>query len=125
MEALLSDEELSKAMLQSNHERADCKLEFIQDGVVLSNHTLFAIDPNTLELILCSDEIELCNAVDTRVKKHKLLLFYYLISNLPKKYRSVVNVINLFVVVVCVLISFCNNKLQFFVTLEETLTLFS
>ena len=34
----------------------------------------------------------------TRVKKHKLLLFYYLVSILPKKYCSVLDVINLFAV---------------------------
>ena len=85
--------------MQSNRKRADSKLKFLQDGVALSNHPLFAIDRNTLELILYSDEIELCNAVGTRVKKHKLLLFYYLVSNLPKKYCSVLDAINLFAVV--------------------------
>lgn len=35
----------------------------------------------------------------TRVKKHKFLLLYYLVSNLPKKYRSVLDAINLFTVV--------------------------
>ena len=34
----------------------------------------------------------------TRVKKHRLLLFYYLVSNLPKKYCSVLDAINLFAV---------------------------
>ena len=34
----------------------------------------------------------------TRVEKHKLLLFYYLVSNLPKKYCSVLDAINLFAV---------------------------
>ena len=95
----MSDKELRKALLQSNYNRSDSKLEFLQDGVVLSNHPLFAIDGNTLGLILYSDEIERCNAVGTRVKKHKLLLFYYLVSNLPKKYCSVLDAINLFAVV--------------------------
>ena len=99
LEALLSDKELRKALLQSNCKWADSKLESLQDGVALSNHPLFAIDRNTLELILYSDEIELCNTVGTRVKKHKLLLFYYLVSNLPKKYCSVLDAINLFTVV--------------------------
>ena len=73
--------------------------EFIQDGVVLSNHPLFIGDPHTLEPILYSDEIEICNAVGTRVKKHKILLFYYLLSNLPKKFRSAIDAINLYAVV--------------------------
>ena len=52
-----------------------------------------------MELILYSDQIELCNAVGTKRKEHKLLLFYYLVSYLPKKYRSVLDTINLFAVV--------------------------
>ena len=97
--AILSNDRLKEALLQSNCKRTDGKFEFIQDGLVLSNHPLFATDPHTLELILYSDEIEICNAIGTRVKKHKLLMFYYLLSNLPKKYRSVVDVINLYAVV--------------------------
>ena len=99
LEALLSDKKLRKVLLQSNCQRADSKLEFLQDGVAFSNHPLFAIDRNTVELILYSDQIELCNAVGTRGKEHKLLLFYYLVSYLPKKYRSVLDTINLFAVV--------------------------
>ena len=95
----MSDKELRKALLQSNYNRSDTKLEFLQDGVVLSYHPLFVIDGNTLGLILYSDEIERCNAVGTRVKKHKLLLFYYLVSNFPTKYCSVLDAINLFAVV--------------------------
>ena len=41
---ILSDKELRKALLQSNCKRADSKLEFLQDGVALSNHPLFATD---------------------------------------------------------------------------------
>lgn len=95
----MSNEKLRETLLQSACKRTDGKLEFLQDGVVLSHHPLFAGDGHTLELILYSDEIELCNAIGTRVKKHKLLMFYYLISNLPKKYRSVLDMINLFAVV--------------------------
>ncbi|XP_068756185.1 uncharacterized protein [Montipora capricornis] len=97
--AILSNDQLKEPLLHSNCKRTDGKFEFIQDGVVLSNHPLFKIDSHTLELILYSDEIQICNAVGTRVKKHKLLMFYYLLSNLPGKYRSVVDAINLYAVV--------------------------
>lgn len=87
-------------MPQSTCKRTDGKFEFIQDGVVLSNHLQFIADPHTVELMLYSDEIEICNAVGTRVKKKlKILMFYYLLSNLPKKFRSAVDAINLFAVV--------------------------
>lgn len=86
-------------MPQSTCKCTDGKFEFIQDGVVLSNHLQFIADPHTVELILYSDEIEICNAVGTREKKLKILMFYYLLSNLPKKFRSAVDAINLFAVV--------------------------
>ena len=50
--AILSNDQLKEALLHSNCKRTDGKFEFIQDGVVLSNHPLFKIDPHTLELIL-------------------------------------------------------------------------
>ena len=97
--AILSNDQLEEALLHSSCKCIDGKFKFMQDGAVLSNHPLFTTDPHTLELILYSDEIEICNAVGTRVKKHKLLMFYYLLSNLPKKYRSTVDAINYYAVV--------------------------
>ena len=61
----MSNEKLRETLLQSACKRTDGKLEFLQDGVVLSHHPLFAGDGHTLELILYSDEIELCNAIGT------------------------------------------------------------
>lgn len=54
---------------------------------------------STVEIILYSDQIKLCNALGTRVKKLMLLVFYYIIGNLPKIYQSVLNAINLYAVV--------------------------
>ena len=43
--------------------------------------------------------MELFNAVGTRVKKHELLMFYYVIGNLPKVYHSALHAINLYAVI--------------------------
>lgn len=97
---MLSNEPLRKTLLEAKCKHAHGKFEYIQDGAVLSSHPLFASSGiSTLEIILYSDEIELCNAIGTRVKQFKLLLFYYIIGNLPKIYRSVLNAINLYAVV--------------------------
>lgn len=97
---MLSNEPLRKTLLEAKYKHAHGKFEYIQDGAVLSSHPLFASSGiSTLEIILYSDEIELCNAIGTRVKQFKLLLFYYIIGNLPKIYRSVLNAINLYAVV--------------------------
>ena len=96
---MLSNDELRKTLLEGKCKNSHGKFEYIQDGAVLSNHPLFSSDgTNTLQIILYSDEIELCNAVGTRVKKFKLLMFYYMIGKLPKIYRSVLSAINLYAV---------------------------
>ena len=86
--AVLSNDLLREILLEAKCKHGYDKFEFIQDGAVLSNHPLFASNrTHTLEIILYSDEIELCDAVGTRVKKFKLLMFYYVIGNLPKMYQ--------------------------------------
>lgn len=86
---MLSNDELRKTLLEAKCKNAHGKFEYIQDGAVLSNHPLFLSDgTNTLQI----------NAVGTRVKKFKLLMFYYIIGNLPKICRSVLSAINLYAV---------------------------
>lgn len=97
---MLSNDLLRKTLWEAKCKRSYGNFEFIWDGAVLSNHPLFSSNrTDMLEIILYSDEIELCNAVGTRVKKFKLLMFYYVISNLPKMYWSVLKSINLYAVV--------------------------
>ena len=58
------------------------------DGDIFKSHPLFLKFPTVLQLILYTDEIELCNPLGSRAKKNKLLLIYYTLGNINPKYRS-------------------------------------
>ena len=42
------------------------------DGKCFCEHPLFSVDPVALQLILYYDELELCNPLGSRRKKHKI-----------------------------------------------------
>ena len=94
--------------------RNDCGLlnDFC-DGSTYSKHPLFSV---TLEIMIYYDDVEVCNPLGSRSKKHKLgkmnklcssvgntgvtclTLFYYILGNIPPKYRSSTRAIQLLVV---------------------------
>ncbi|KAL7392183.1 hypothetical protein ABVT39_020582 [Epinephelus coioides] len=68
-----------------------CKDGFFHDfidGDIFKSHPLFLKVPTALQLILYTDEIELCNPLGSRANKNKLLLIYYTLGNINPKYRS-------------------------------------
>ena len=58
--------------------RSDGQLNDFCDGTRYSNHELFSQDPYALQIIAYYDELEVCNPLGSRVKKHKLELCYIL-----------------------------------------------
>lgn len=60
----------------------------IIDGELMQSHPLFSSNPSALQIILYSDEIEICNPLGSHASKNKLLMFYYTLGNINPKYRS-------------------------------------
>ncbi len=60
----------------------------IVDGSLLKSHPLFSEIPNALQIVLYTDEIEICNPLGPFASKNKLLMVYYTIANMNPKYRS-------------------------------------
>lgn len=58
------------------------------DGDIYKSHPLFSVRPNALQLIIYTDEIELCNPPGSRASKNKLLMVYYTLGNINPKQRS-------------------------------------
>lgn len=58
------------------------------DGKLMQSHPLFSSRPSALQIILYSDEIEICNPLGSHTSKNKLLMFYYTLGNINPKYRS-------------------------------------
>lgn len=74
-----------------NKGQESCKEGFFYDftdGDIFKSHPLFLKVSTALQLILYTDEIELCNPLGSRANKNKLLLIYYTLGNTNPKYRS-------------------------------------
>lgn len=56
---------------------------------------MFSGKDNTLEIIVYHDEAEICNPIGSKVKKHKVVFFYYTFGNLAEIYRSKLESISL------------------------------
>ena len=67
----------------------------IVDGSLFNTHPLFSMRPSALQLILYSDEIELCNPLGPHISGNKLLMFYYTIGNIDPKFRLKIGSIRL------------------------------
>lgn len=67
----------------------------IVDGSLFKTHELFSINPTALQLILYSDEIEICNPLGAHASVNKLLMFYYTLGNIDPKFRSKLSAIRL------------------------------
>lgn len=67
------------------------------DGTVVQSHELFSVDPQSLEIILYYDDVEVTNEHTKR--KHKLAMFYFQLANLYPEYRSKLKSINLVAIV--------------------------
>jgi hypothetical protein len=66
---------------------------------------IFSKDHTALQIILYYDELEVCNPLGSRRKKHKLGAFYFNIGNISPKYRSTIGSIKLLALVKSSLIS--------------------
>lgn len=60
----------------------------IIDGSLFKSHPLFSDRPSALQLILYSDEIEICNPLGPHATANKLLMVYYTLGNINPKFRS-------------------------------------
>ena len=57
------------------HTRADDLIEDYCDGSACRTHPLFSVDPTALQVMLYYDDVEVCNPIGSRAKRHKLGVF--------------------------------------------------
>lgn len=65
------------------------------DGNIYKSHPIFSVDPKALQIIAYFNELEICNPLGTRTKKHKLGILLYTLGNISPKYRSQLTSMNL------------------------------
>ena len=99
IKSLLNDESVMDIVLESSKRiHTDGVIEDFCDGSVFKSHPLFAKDPLALQSITYYDEVELYNPLGSHVKRHKLGIVVFTLGNIPPKYRSQLEIINLAVV---------------------------
>lgn len=54
------------------HHRRDQLLSDYCDGIAYKSHDLFSTVPSSLEVLAYYDDVEVCNPLGSRAKKHKL-----------------------------------------------------
>lgn len=90
---LNKSEILDKAMAENLH--ASNEFTSYADGEHFKENTLLSGDEFTIALILYVDDFEVANPLGTSKLKHKMCAVYWTIANLPAKYRSTLNCIQL------------------------------
>ena len=87
LEQLLSHPKVL-AMIDEPQKYRSGYLYDITDGEFMKSHPLFSARPSALQIILYTDDIELCNPLGSHASKNKLTMFYYTLGNINPKYRS-------------------------------------
>ena len=58
------------------------------DGQIFTTHPLYSVRPNALQIILYTDDIQICNPLGSYAHPNKLLMVYYTLGNIDPKCRS-------------------------------------
>lgn len=74
-------------------------LQDYQDGEFVRTHPIFGQDPKSLKILLYYDDVEIVNPLGSKVKKHKLAMFYWSLGNIYPEFRSTLRIINLLCIV--------------------------
>lgn len=88
LEQLFTDSRILSMIAIGPQKCKDGFLYDIVDGELFKSHPLFSVRPTALQLILYTDEIEICNPLGSHASKNKLLMVYYTLGNIDPKYRS-------------------------------------
>ena len=67
---ILKDVQLVQVLC--GHHRRDELLSDYCDGTIYQSHDLFSTVPSSLEILAYYDDVEVCNPLGSRAKKHKL-----------------------------------------------------
>lgn len=71
MQNLLANEEVLEEV-ENPHHSCDNVLRDICDGEFVRNHPLFSFDHKALQIIGYYDDVEICNPIGFKSKKHKI-----------------------------------------------------
>ena len=96
LSSLLKHEDILAEVL-TGHESKDGKLRDYCDGQAFQQHPLFTAEKSALQINLYFDEFQVVNPLGSKIQKYKLCAFYYVLGNIPPKYRSKLEPIQLLI----------------------------
>ena len=76
-----------------NHEN----LQSFSDGSSFKNNALFNSEKQSLQVVLYHDDFNVANPLGNKTVKYKISAFYFVLGNLPSKYRACLKDINLLI----------------------------
>lgn len=68
-------------------------------GEIFQQNELFRTHPNSIQIQIALDEVEIANPIGSKATLYKLLVVYFSIVNLPEKFRSKLS--NIYVLMIC------------------------
>lgn len=90
---------IDKVLEEANTETQPGHYNSSSDGLYFKENPLLSGQDQSISLALYIDEFECCNPLGTSRKKHKLCAVYWVIANLPVKYRSTLS--NIYLAILC------------------------
>ncbi|CAF4186170.1 unnamed protein product [Rotaria sordida] len=92
-----------------------------RDGTAIVSNKLFQKNKNSFLLQLYSDEVSVINPIGPKKDEKKLLLFYYILDDLPHIVRSLLNSIGLVGICLSKLLTNSTNRQIYFETMIKDL----
>ena len=99
LNVLLSHQDVLSLVLKPEQENSKSGyLHTFRDGKAFKNNDLVRTSQNCLEIILHHDDFGTVNPLGNKVSKYKISAFYFVLGNIPSKFRSRLNDINLLLI---------------------------
>ncbi|XP_049330956.1 uncharacterized protein LOC125799085 isoform X2 [Astyanax mexicanus] len=86
---------IDKVLEETNLPSLSGQYRSFHDGLYFKENPIISQEELSISLGLYIDEFEICNPLGTSRKKHKITAIYWVIANLPAKYRSALSSIYL------------------------------
>lgn len=83
----------------ANYATSDNVYDSFRSGSAFKENTLYSSHPESLQIQLSTDDVEICNPLGSKSTLHKICAFYMTIKNLPQKYLSKLE--NIYTVILC------------------------
>ena len=87
LKAILSHEEVLTYVLEQNISN-NFNFKTSKDGTAYRTNPFLNANPNEIEICTCYDDFGIVNPLGSKNHKHKISAFYFVLGNLPFKYRS-------------------------------------